>query len=74
MLSGNLGQVDFLAWQVRFLSHLPNKQYPKQVVCQLSGKTKFRLVQGKENLRVVCVKGKMDFNSFLSPEIRCSNF
>ena len=36
--SGRLGQVDFAAGQVTFHWHLPDKQEPRQVVCQLNKK------------------------------------
>ena len=36
--SGCSGQVDFPTRQVTFQSHLPNRQGPQQVVCQLNKK------------------------------------
>lgn len=35
VLSGHMGQVDFPGRQVTFHPHLPDGQWPKQVVCQV---------------------------------------
>ena len=68
VLSSCPGQVpvDFPVGQVTFHSHLPNGQ----VVCQLNRKkSNLRLVQGKQNLRATCPKGKLEFKFFFSPEV-----
>ena len=62
------GQVDFPVRQVTFHSHLPNGQWPRQVICQLNcKKSNLRLAQGKQNLRASCPKVKLEFKFFSSP-------
>ena len=68
MLSSCPGQIDFPVGQVTFHSHLPNGQGPRQVICQINyKKSNLRLVQGKQNLRATCPKGKLEFKVHLTP-------
>ena len=69
MPSGLPGQVDFPAGQVSCLSHLPDGQGPRQVVCQLNLTkiSRLRLAQGEQNLRAACPMGKLEFKFFSSP-------
>ena len=42
---------------------MPNKLGLRQVVCQLKNK-KEKFAQGKQNLRAVCLEGKLEFTVF----------
>ena len=68
--AGRPGQVDSPSGQVSFHPHLPNGQGIRQVICQLSHQnSKLRLAQGKQNSRVTCHKGKLEFKFFLTLKV-----
>ena len=68
------GQVDFPSWQVTCHYCLLDRQGITQVICQLNNyKSKPRLAQDKQNFRVACPRGKLEF-TFFSPGECMANF
>ena len=64
------GEIHFPNGQVTFQSHLPSRQKPREIFCELNKQSNLGLAQGKQNLtEAACPKGKLEFNFFSSSKI-----
>ena len=61
------GEIHFPNGQVTFQSHLPSRQKPREIFCELNKQSNLGLAQGKQILtEAACPKGKLEFNFFSS--------
>ena len=64
--SGSAGQVDFLAGQVTFKAHLPNKGQDNSTdpLTEFVNREKQKMALTKQKMRAACRKDKLDFKIF----------
>ena len=62
--SSSPGQVDFLAGQVTFKAHLPNKGKNNWSSNRIINREKQKVALTKQNMRAACPKDKLDFKIF----------
>ena len=62
--SSSPGQVDFLARQVTFKAHLPNKGKNNWSSNRIINQEKQKVALTKKNMRAACPKDKLDFKIF----------
>ena len=67
LCQANFSCMTVLPGKNMFCSHLPEGQGPWQVVCKIQKQSKLCL--GKQNLRAVCEKGKLEFTGVSSSPV-----